>query len=1153
MSSITFLKKISILIIVLLLLHISSYCDSNSSMRRDIKFEQIAGLSQSRVLFIHQDRSGFLWFGTLDGLNRYDGYSFLVYKHQPFEKNTLSDNVVTTILEDSSGIFWFGTDNGGFNRFDQRTETFHEFNHDPGNDNTVSSNGIRTIIEDHDGFLWIGTHGGGLDRYNPETGVFTHYKHDPGDSLSLTDDYVRSLFLDENDILWVLTSDGLDRFNTDRNGFTHFRHYVDDVNAAGGRTLSEFSCMLPDIDNTFWIGSFNNGLFRFDPKHETFSSFGKDPEKDKNIGSNDIRSVFRDRAGTLWIGTISQGLVQYNEDKETFTHFIHNPFDPESISNNNVLAIMEDNSGNLWIGTDGGGINKIRASSGQFTHYYHKPGNPKSLPGNRVAAICVDSDDVLWVGTLEKGLTAINRKQDTYTHYFSKLDTTNFFKVTGSVKALFEDSYGMLWIGTSSNGLFRYDRNTHRYKNFKHNPADHLSLGNNNISVIAEDRDGSIWIGTNYGLNRYNADKDTFKSYIDDPNDQESLCNNYIHSVYITDDNIVWIGTHRGLCRYNRETDSFISYFYDVDNRSGINNNRIWCMYEDKFDNLWIGTGGGGLNLFNRSNHTFTHYTEEHGLSNNVVYGILDDMEGNLWLSTNYGLSRFNPGTATFSTYTTDDGLPCNEYNPGACFKCGNGELFFGCINGLTGFKPENMARNTTIPPIVITSFMKINQVIQHDLNVVNTDGLILDYREHSFSFEFAALDFTSPEKNRYTYILEGVDNDWINSGTVRNAHYTYIKPGRYTFRVKGCNNDGVWNEEGASVDIVINPPFWATLWFRMIVIICSAGIIILFPILRILSINDQKLKLEKLVIERTRNLEHKDKVLQESEEKYRTLFETSRDALGFATPDGEILDVNQAWLDLFGYIREEIIGTNAKFIYCNPDDREQLKSELGKYGFIKDFEITFMKKNGKKINCLMTSNVCRDADGNIMYYQSSVHDMSDYKRLESQLIQAQKMESIGRLAGGIAHDFNNILTAMIMSTELMLKSLSPDDSLYEDVSEIRTGADRAATLTRQLLAFSRRQIIEPRIVNLNDLLTNLDNMIRRLIGEDLKFTIIPEENLWSVNVDPGQVEQVLINLVVNARDAMPDGGKTSLLKPLMSHLKKSTPINILMLFPVIL
>jgi len=829
----------------------------------DMEFERISieqGLSEATIWAIMQDSKGFMWFGTADGLNKYDGYSFTVYNHDPRDSTSISNNTIIAIYEDKSGTLWIGTRGGGLNRFDRETEKFTHYRLDPSDTNSLSDNHILSIHEDKAGALWIGTEYGGFNKFDSETERFEHYKHDPANPNSLSSDHIVRICEDKTGMLWIGTNNGLNKFDKEHEFFTHYQH---DPAVANSLSHNQINAIYEDKSGILWIGT-DNGLNKlvpsefegYDKTGVKFVHYNHDPVNPNSLSENMIRSIYEDKAGNLWIGTAKGGLNKLilspdssgegsNKEEVTFVHYKHNPHNPNSLSSNNVRSIFEDKSGVLWIGTDGEGLNKYVSLKKKFVHYKNDPYDPNSLSENYVYAICQDMDGMFWIGTIGGGLNKFDRETEMFTHYINDpSDPTSLSN--NSVLSICESRHEgrkSLWIGTSD-GLNKFDKEKRLFVPYKHDPTNLNSLNDNRITSMIEDKSGNLWIGTYGGLDKLVPSeveglKDQFVHYKHDPTNPNSLSEGRVRSIFEDKSGMIWIGTEGGgLNRFNPSDKQFVHYKHDPANPNSLSNNYIFSIYEHSSDSgsiLWIGTNGGGLNKlvlstdsirkgFDSEKAKVIWFTVKEGLPSNVVYGILGDDHGNLWLSTNKGLSKFNPQTEIFiRNYDINDGLQCNEFNKGAYYKSSSGEMFFGGINGFNAFYPDSIKDNPYIPPVVITKFKKFNKIVRYD--IAGTEEIELSYRDNYLSFDFVALDYTNPQQNQYRYRMEGFDKDWIDAGTRRFATYTNLDPGEYVFKVIGASRDGIWNEQGVSIKIVIKPPIWKTWWF---IILSAVSIIAL-------------------------------------------------------------------------------------------------------------------------------------------------------------------------------------------------------------------------------------------------------------------------------------------------------------------------------------
>ena len=849
-----------------------------------IKFERISieqGLSQNSVHCILQDSRGFMWFGTWDGLNKYDGHSFTVYRHDLEDPDSLSNNIVRSIYEDRSGALWIGTQGGGLDRFDRETGRFAHYQNDPGDPHSLSGNIVWSIHEDRSGVLWIGT-SAGLNRFDRETGRFVRYQHDPGDPHSLSHDSILSIYEDWSGVLWIGTGGGgLNEFDRENGRFAHYRNDPGNPHSLAGNVVRS---IYEDQSGELWIGTYYNGLDRFERESAPGAGAGQfihyqhTPDDPNSLSDDRVRSIYEDQSGVLWIGTYYGGLDRLDRENDQFIHYRNNPNDPYSLSDDRVWSVYEDRSGVLWIGTNRGGLCKSDRSTERFVHYQHDPNNPNGLSSNDVSSVYEDHLGVLWVGTYSGGLNRLIRETERFVHYRNE-PSDPYSLSSDVVVSICEDRSGVLWIGTSG-GLNKFDRTTGRFERYQYDPSDPHSLSDNRVAWVHEDQSGTLWVGTyGGGLNRFDRETERFSHYQDNPDDPNSLNDTLVRSIHEDEFGMLWIGTDDGLSRFYRDSEQFTRYrrYRNAPNDpASLSNNWVSSIYEDRSGVLWIGTNGGGLNKFDPGREAFTHYREKDGLPNDVICGILEDDQGFLWISTNRGLSKFDPRTETFKNYDARDGLQSNEFIGNACHKSSSGEMFFGGVNGLTAFSPQNVQDNAYVPPVVLTSLTQGGEEVDAGQAVESVTEVTFHWPHNFFEFEFAALSYSQPPKNQHAYMLNGFDKDWNYIGTRRFGRYTNLPGGTYTLRMIGSNNDGVWNEEGTLLRITIVPPFWATWWFRTIAALALVGGAIGGYWLRVRSIQARSRELETQVRQRTSEIERRRQELEAlyraDEELYRHL-----------------------------------------------------------------------------------------------------------------------------------------------------------------------------------------------------------------------------------------------------------------------------------------
>ena len=776
-----------------------------------VKFHHISieqGLSQSSVYTTIQDHYGFLWYGTEDGLNRYDGYTFKVYKKNDENPNSLSYNWVNYLFVDSRNQLWVGTLEG-LCRFIRETDQFYRI---PG----LERDGINYIYEDQEGNLWIGTDGSGVKRFDTVTEKITQYIYKPDDPNSLSDNSIYSIFQDHTGTIWIGAAEGLNRFDPKRDQFERFQS---DPNNPQSISHNSVRFIIEDSTHNIWIGTEGGGLNLFDIQNKTFTSFDTHPFFKDLPNANLFRTGILGLNNQIWIGTVDEGLLLFHIPSRQFLNLNNNPIDPFSLSNNNVLSIFMDRSGLIWVGNNGGGVNKLVIS--KFEHYKKNPFNSNSLIDNLVWCFGEDYQGSIWIGC-SGGLNQYQPSTGKFIHFVA--DPANSNSLTwNSVWAIQEDMERNLWIGTSR-GLNKINPARNQITRFVNLPNNQNSLIQNRIWAFAFTPPHTLWIGTNGGLSRFNTLTETFTSYIHQEGDNGTIIANNIRSLLYDRQGNLWIGTNgNGLSVLNIDSEKFVHFQYQSQDSTSLRDNTIYAMIQDQHDQIWIATSKG-FSKFNLKGQTLRHYSEKDGLPNNVVYGIVVDTENKLWLSTNKGIAQFDESNQSFRCFDVTDGLQSNEFNGNAYFKSSNGYIYFGGINGFNRFQPNQIQENPYIPPVIITSFKIFdkeytsNQVI-HDIKEIK-----LKYNENFFSIEFAALDFTQPEKNEYQYMLQGFDKSWIKNTHRNYASYTNVSDGDYTFYVKGANNDGIWNETGASLNITIITPPWKTIWAYILYIVIGGG-----------------------------------------------------------------------------------------------------------------------------------------------------------------------------------------------------------------------------------------------------------------------------------------------------------------------------------------
>ncbi len=810
------------------------------AQKKEIQFEHIStndGLSHSTVYCIMQDSYGFMWFGTQNGLNKYDGYNFTVYKNIPFDSLSLSDNWVQSLLEAKDRTIWVGTHSGGIFEFDRDKKIFINHRNEPGNSNSLINDRIWDLLEDNKGNIWIGT-SAGLDKYDVKNKKFTHFLSD--EITSLINNAVNSIHQDKNGMLWLATwGAGLIKF--DPSSGKIIRTYTFENHPKKLRYVSnKIKVVFEDREGVFWLATSGDGLIRFNPGTGKYKYFVNDPDNKYSIDYDYVLSIIEDEHGNLWLGTHDGGLNEFNKSENKFYHFLYNPLDPYSLSNDWVPALCEDRSGIIWLGTDKG-VDKFQPGSQVFKTLRHIENFPNSLSSDDVHSVLEDSDGIIWIGTWNGGLNRYNPSTKNYKTYYNTAEKNSL--PNDIVLCMMEDSDKQLWFGTY-NGLARYDRKNQDFKIYKSTKGDSTTLSFNDVSTLCEDSSGYLWVGTwGGGLNRMDRKTGIFKQYLSNPDHSNGLNDQIITCLFVSKNGTMYIGTAAGgLHIYLRNFDKFFSFKFDPADTGSISSNSINCITEDQEGMIWIGTAGGGLNKFNPLTKKFDYISDKDGLADNAITAILIDDRNNFWLSTSKGLTCYNPNNLQIINYDYTDGIGNTQF-VNAASKGSDGKLMFGGKNGVTFFYPSISNEPDFNPSLVVLGFNIFDQPLKLGKDVSSVNYVELNYTDNTFSIDFAALSASRPDKIRYAYRLKGLDNNWVISDKRRTAYYTNLDPGTYTFHIKASLDGKNWIEKKDSLTVYIIPPFWQRWWFIILSVLLFGLIVYSIYQYRVNSL----LKIERL------------------------------------------------------------------------------------------------------------------------------------------------------------------------------------------------------------------------------------------------------------------------------------------------------------------
>lgn len=876
------------------------------SQSLELKFDRFTvdeGLSHNNVNSLMVDQYGFLWAGTEDGLCRFNGYDFSCFQSDENDSTSVSDNWSRSIVEDIQGFVWVGTVNG-LNRYDPKTKTFKLYTPKENDPNSLLYPVINALHVDSNGDLWAGT-GEGISIYRPKTDDFTNIPaseqpkglqagsiiqiaegkdgkiwiaHDEG--LSMTDDMgqtfsnyrfgepsglielssndVRAVMIDHQERLWIgYLETGLDLIDFERQETLHFESSVNDPNSLSDNYVKS---IVESSPGEVWVAT-DNGLNLYSNK--SFQIFENDPNNEFSLGSDIMSTVIVDENRNLWVATRLGGLSKANLKGEKFKWFRNRPGDPTSLSSNYTSGFAESPSGMLAVATDGGGVNFYNLKTNGYIHLRHEIGNSSTLANDKVLAVQFQGDEGLWIGMWNGGLDYYNIKTGKIKHYRNNADDPSSLS-SDNIFQLFQDSQQNIWIGTWSGGVCRYNPSSDDFTRFFNKGDGSHDIWIETINKIQEDRQGNLWFASEFdGLVMLNPRNNEARHYT--AKDAEGkLIRHYLHSLLI-----------------------------DSQNR------------------VWVGTGNAGLAQVNRESGEFTYFTKGDGLPNNGVMGILEESKDQIWLSTNFGISRFNVTTNSFKNFDKSDGLQGNQFMPRNSIKLASGELLFGGNNGYNRFDPVAINDNQAIPPIYLTDFKLFNKsLVIGEGNILTqniqlTKSISLNYDQNFFSIEFVGLNYIHSKKNQYRYMLEGLDENWIDSGTERKVSYTNIDPGEYTFMVMASNNDGVWNETPRSIKIEIRPPFWQTLWFQALCVTVIIWLSIWLYQRRLNQLKRDKLKLESKVEEATQQVLAQNEQLKAESERLQSAIEETNYVVKQAVDSGNFqarIDINDktgSWKEL--------------------------------------------------------------------------------------------------------------------------------------------------------------------------------------------------------------------------------------------------------------
>lgn len=817
------------------------------------------GLSQSVVNCIFQDSKGYIWFGTQNGLNKYNGYIFEVFTYNPNDTNSIANNWINGITEDKEANLWIAT-KGGLVKYTRKEKRFTKIRY-TSPFNVLATDCVYDVKCAKNGNILINTPPA-ISICEPKTLKFSHFISPFAFDGSAKDNNI-PLLEDRNGIIWVASTKGLAAFNPGTKSFRIFNHNTADPTSL---TDDNITALFQDRKGEIWIGS-STGLNHLQAGGNGFDHYLNDKHNEFSLSNNFIRAILEDKSGNLWIATEGGGLNRMSRDKNNHVFFERFSAEKSALNHNINLSLAIDNSDNLWIGTLSG-LNKTDLKKRNFK-LYRKNDSPYSvdLAGNVIASIYEDDNKVIWIGNWGQGLNIYNRQTGKVEHYSSKLSGI-YYIPNDYIHCIFEDNMRSIWLGTRD-GLLVYEPKGKRFdrpgKVFKDKGLpDFPGL---RINRIIQDRQGNYWVATHDGLFKMQRNGSLLQHFYAGAIPEFRISSNLVYALLEDREGAIWVGTINGLDVIDQKKGRNTHFRKSEKNENSLSDNFITALCEDKDGYIWIGTNSY-VNRYSRKNGTFHYYSADQGFPSNLVYTILEDKNHSLWFATGNGLCRFESATDRFRIYTVEDGLQSPEFNLGASFRSAGGEMFFGGMNGFNSFYPDSLSDNPHIPVVAITAAYKLSKGVREYLNLEKEDRVVLNYNENTFTIEFAALEFTNPAKNRYAYKLEGADDDWNDIGTRNFVAFTNLPPGEYTMHVKGCNNDGRWNETGVSLSILIYPPWWKSKAAYVVYFLMAVFMVFLYIKIRERNHIRERRILEERVRVRTQLIEEqKSEMLRKNSE----------------------------------------------------------------------------------------------------------------------------------------------------------------------------------------------------------------------------------------------------------------------------------------------
>ena len=944
------------------------------------------GLPAAQVRRIMQDHIGFIWFATSDGLVRFDSREFRIYRHDSADPRSISDNILWDVVEDTQGNIWIGTD-AGLDLWNRETDKFSHFTLNRETLKEPLSFPVRRILLEEDKCLWIGTAETGLYRMDLATGKGLEFRSNPQNPYSLSDDHILELYKDSRGFLWIGTKNGgLNRLDLT----THqFRVYQHDPGNPGSIRANQVLSIGEDLEGTLWMGT-SAGISLLDRERRTFDNYPFTPDNSAALQGNIINAILRDKNGRMWIGSDGGGLARYEPRTRSFICSQTVKNDDSTLLSNSINAIIQDRDGDLWLGHTPAGVSYANPLNAYFRIFQSIPSQPGALPDDNIHSVLEDSSGNIWVGTDKSGLCFSQNSSGKWECY-TRNPQNPYGISSNTIMALHQDYLGNIWIGSWKSGIDRFDPRTRQFRHFRPDGANNNTLSSEFVLAVAEDTHHRIWIGTyGGGLDRYDPATNQFTHYRHDPANPRSINHDTVFCIAVSPSGEVWAGTQAGLAKLNPSGDDWQRYQSMPNHSSSLNHNSINDILADDDGNLWIATNGGGLNHLNVHAGIFESFGLKEGLPSNQVYSLLEDQQGLLWLGTVEGLVSFNSQNRQIRIYSNRAAVPDFYFNRNSRWLRKNGELMFGGNKALKIMNPRMIPYDSAAPPVVITDVEIITRpnqrgqegsLIKKDISL--TRQLSVPSRITSVSFQFTALSFRSSEMNQYLYKLEGFDQEWRKAGTEQRATYTNLNPGTYYLRVKASNNMGVWNQQGATLELVVLPALWQTVWFKTG--IAGFCVTLIAAVTWIFSKQRYRRRLAKARSENRylQELQEASTALKDNDERLNLALEGADiGTWDWNVENGQFV-FDHRWTQITGYSLDDFVPQYQTWIdLINPDDLNDVLKKLGDHlsGTTPNYDAEYRlrHKNGHWIRILNKGRVVqRDSAGKALRLSGTFQDVT--------------------------------------------------------------------------------------------------------------------------------------------------------------------------------